>query len=58
MNNNDVNLYDDRDGWGPCCSDCEWRGHATKPCDVCEPLKRGDMSVLEKFKNVDQLVKK
>ena len=46
-------LYDSQDGWGPCCSDCKWRGQATKPCNVCEPLRRGDKSVLEKFKNVN-----
>ena len=43
-------LYDTRDGWGPCCSDCEWKNQAMKPCDVCAPLRRGDTSVLEKFR--------
>jgi len=24
-----------RDGWGPCCGDCQYRDMATKPCSVC-----------------------
>lgn len=28
------------DNWGPCCSVCEYHGHAYKPCDVCTEWRR------------------
>lgn len=28
--------FSDRDCWGECCKDCEYKGHAYKPCRVCE----------------------
>lgn len=25
-----------RDGWGPCCPTCRWRGQPYKPCRGCQ----------------------
>ena len=51
----EVTMYDDRDCWGPCCADCEYRNQPYKPCAACKNSDEDDdKSILREYGKKDE----